>query len=613
MPVYQVTAPDGRKLRITAPEGATQEQALAYAQQQLGQAGGQQGGGESKQQKYERLLAENEARQPSDPMHPSNNPTTGMSAFGKGAAAAGKSLADTWQGIEQIYAAVADKVAPRQRTTADLITGRDPSRSAEVQRQVQRDRELDAPLMATGAGQVGNIVGQGLQMAVPVPAAAALKATSWAGKGAPYLAAATRAGIFGALQPAANGESRAGRAAQSAMLGVAGQGIASASGALARGAARRLDPYARNLAGKAQQLGIKLGVPSMSENPLIRTAASQMERLPFSGAGKRFRQNQEAVNRAVGREIGIPNAKRITPDIFADAKTRIGGEFNRLASRNTLDLNTQHIADVRSVVDEAGRLGGKDLGEQLRNWANDLISRVDASGKIPGAAYKSFDSKIGKAMASGGEKAHYLGQLREVVRDAMDSSISASDRQAWKLARQQWAALKTVEPLVAKSANGNIPPSQLMGRVTADGAGKSRMAAGGGGNLGDLARIGQRFLKDAPNSGTADRMMVNAAIGGGLYGAQNFGLIDPSTAMLVGGGLLANRAALGALNSRALSAGGSAPLTGLARLLQTSPRLLPAASSQPPLALDIVGGTPGPAPTPDEMAKLRARAAAARN
>lgn len=30
---YEVTAPDGRKLRVTAPEGATQEQVLAYAQQ----------------------------------------------------------------------------------------------------------------------------------------------------------------------------------------------------------------------------------------------------------------------------------------------------------------------------------------------------------------------------------------------------------------------------------------------------------------------------------------------------------------------------------------------------------------------------------------------------
>jgi hypothetical protein len=32
MPTYQITAPDGKTLRITAPEGATQEEVLAYAQ-----------------------------------------------------------------------------------------------------------------------------------------------------------------------------------------------------------------------------------------------------------------------------------------------------------------------------------------------------------------------------------------------------------------------------------------------------------------------------------------------------------------------------------------------------------------------------------------------------
>lgn len=36
MPVFMVTAPDGRKLRITAPEGATEQDAIAYAQRQLG-------------------------------------------------------------------------------------------------------------------------------------------------------------------------------------------------------------------------------------------------------------------------------------------------------------------------------------------------------------------------------------------------------------------------------------------------------------------------------------------------------------------------------------------------------------------------------------------------
>lgn len=502
------------------------------------------------------------------------SPTEGMSGFQKFAAGMGKSLVDTAEGVSQLFGGA---------SAADI----------------EQRRAQDAPLMESGAGMAGNIVGQGLQMAVPVPAGAALKATSWAGKAAPYVGAAARAGVFGGAQGVAGGESRLTNAGQGAALGIAGQGIASSAGALGRGAIQRADPYTAQLADKAKQFGIKLGVPNISENPLVRTVASQMERLPFSGAGGRFRGNQEAVNRAVGEAIGVPNAKRITPDVFADAKSRIGSEFNRLSARNHLSLNTQHVADVKAVVDEAGKLGGADLGNSVRNWANDLFSRVDANGVIPGAAYKSFDSKIGKAMAAGGEKSLYLGQLRESVRNAMDSSISAGDRAAWKAARQQWAALKTVEPLVAKSGNGNIPPTQLMNRVTSDGAGKVRMAAGKGGDLGELARVSQRFLKDAPNSGTADRLLVNGAIGGGLYGAQQAGFIDPQTALLAGGGLIANRGLLKLLNSRALTAGEGKSIKGLARLMQTAPKALPASA---PLVIDIRGGKRA---TKEEEAAMR--------
>lgn len=38
MPVFMVTAPDGRKLRVTAPEGATEQDAIEYAKRQLGGA-----------------------------------------------------------------------------------------------------------------------------------------------------------------------------------------------------------------------------------------------------------------------------------------------------------------------------------------------------------------------------------------------------------------------------------------------------------------------------------------------------------------------------------------------------------------------------------------------
>lgn len=537
MPI-QVQGPDGQLLEF--PDGTPRETMRSAMARRYGAPE------QSREERYadlQRRAAE----------LPQSNPTDGMSGMQKFLAGFGKSGVDTVEGIGQLIGVVPDA-------------------------QVAERRQRDAALMDTGAGLAGNIVGQTAQIAVPVPAGAAAKGASLLGRAAPYAGAAARSGLFSAAQGTVGDESRVANGGLGALFGAGGQGVSSAGGALARGAVSRLDDAAGALARKAEGYGLKLGLPNFTENPLVRTVANQMERLPFSGATKRVKANQEAFNREVGKTFGA-ESDRITPDVFAAAKTRLSDAFETLSSRNNLDLDPGHVAQMKTVIDEATRLGGSDTARMVRGWANELLSKVDESGSIPGKAYQSFDSRIAKVLKAGGEPAHYLGMLRSVVQSAMDDSISASDRAAWKAVRRQWAAMKTVEPLVGKSPTGNISPQELMGRVTSDNAGKARMATGKGGDLGDLARIGQRFMKPGPNSGTADRLLVNSAVGLGLGGATQQGWIDPSTAATIGGGLLLNRAGLNALNSRALAAGESRTLNGLSRLVRPAPYALPAAAN----------------------------------
>lgn len=391
-------------------------------------------------------------------------------------------------------------------------------------------------------------------------------------------------------------ESRAQNVGTNAVLGVVGQGAASGLGALARGTTSRISKGAADLAKAAEARGIRLSVPQLSENPMVRTVASQLERLPFSGAARRNDANQEAFNRAVGKTFGA-DAGRITPDVFESAKQALSARFEQLSARNNLAPTPQLMQQLGGVIDDAQRLSVGDTGRVVSNWVDDLLNKTDKNGLIPGKVYQSFDSKIGKQMKAGGETAVYLGRIRDAVREQMDRSISPMDTKAWQQARQQWANLKTVEPLVAKSVNGNLPPSQLMGRVTADKASKSRMAVGKGGELGTLAKVGQQFLKDSPNSGTADRLLANSVVGGALYGAQGANLITPDQALMMAGGLLGNRALQKAMASKGLTMGGNKALLGLARTAKPLPKLAPAAvggllAPSDSLEIDVVGGTP---------------------
>lgn len=472
--------------------------------------------------------------------------TDDMSFGDKLFAGIGKSAYDTARGVGQLFGVVDEQ-------------------------DVAEARARDEALMDTGAGLVGNIAGQALQMAVPLGGGG--RVASLLGRAAPYANAATRGAVFAGLQGTTEGESRATNAAIGGALGAAGQGVADFAGRIARGV--DMDEVTRGLLARAEDAGLRLNVGQVTENPMVRTVVSQMERLPFSGASKANDANQTAFNRAVGGTFGAADDK-VTADVFRAAKGRIGSEFERLSEQNALRVTPELQATLSSISDDASRLtAGDGTGRAVSNWVSDLLSKAE-DGVIPGRVYQSFDSKIGKAMKAGGEAANYLGDVRSAVRAAMDESIAPADQAAWQLARQQWGNLKTIEPLVAKSPTGDIAPAQLMGRVTADNASKVRMASGNGGRLGELAQVGSRFFRQAPDSGTADRLMVNAGILGSVLGAQQLDLISPEQAALLGGILAGNRTALGILRNPAVVSGTSPVLQGAARTAALA-RTVPAA------------------------------------
>ena len=99
-------------------------------------------------------------------------------------------------------------------------------------------------------------------------------------------------------------------------------------------------------------------------------------------------------------------------------------------------------------------------------------------------------------------------------------------------ARTQYKALKTVEPLTLRAdaaggvtpSTGEVSPAALLGRVSQQYDNAAR-AQPGQIPLLDLARIGQRFLKEPPSSSTAERLgVMQIAKGVGSLGLGAAGL-----------------------------------------------------------------------------------------
>jgi hypothetical protein len=112
----------------------------------------------------------------------------------------------------------------------------------------------------------------------------------------------------------------------------------------------------------------------------------------------------------------------------------------------------------------------------------------------------------------------------------------------------------TVSKLVPKAdANGFISPALLRGAVTGN---FRNMAFQGAGDLGELAQIGQTFLKQPPDSYTASRLkdLILPAGAAGLGGGLEFAMHNPDVALKTLGsgaaGYLAQKAYAGLRQAR---------------------------------------------------------------
>ena len=481
-----------------------------------------------------------------------------------------KSFIDTGRGLKQLGLQAADWVDPPQQNVAGLVSGQKPmGRADKYQQYLDQVARRDQALSDTGGGLTGNIAGQTAQMVVPGGAlgkAGLIPKAAKAAEGAGFLArAAVRArnlapavaggAAFAGTQPVLSGDTRLGNMAFGGAAAGAGQKIAGAVRKYAKGWADELAPGVRELALKAHSLGIPVSREQLSDSWFLKGLSSVIKRIPLSGANNMPVAQRRAFTRAVGRTFGA-DAEQLTPEVAAAAKGKLGKEFDRLTSRNNLKADGQLLDDLVKVTTSAEKMATSDNARIVANHVDELLSKTQ-NGIIPGRAYREFDSALGRAMKTqDGDRKFYLGQIRDAVRSAMDRSIPEADQAAWKAARGKYKNLKTVEDLLEKAPTGEINPTLLMNAVR---AANKDMAYGGGGDLADLARIGQQFLKDPiANSGTPERLAIYSMLGGGAA-------LEPTTALTA---LAAARTANQAINS---SASGRLVLQGSAAARKALP------------------------------------------
>lgn len=382
------------------------------------------------------------------------------------------------------------------KALSDIVAGSKQLAGFGDQNEINETKRRDAPLTDTWAGFAGNLAGN---VAAFAPTAMIPGANTLTGAG--VIGAAT-----GALQPVAEGESRGGNMGLGAVGGMGGQLVGQAAGRLLRPVRAQLSPQAAQLAQQAQARGIPLDAADLTGSKPLKVMRDVMSNLPLTADRQAAAQaaKQGAFNRAVTNTFGA-SEESVTPQVLQGARNRIGQEFTDLSARNTLQASNGLVQELANIEAQAHRSMTPDVARVVTNHIDDVLSRVEPGDVINGQAYRALDSELGRVTrtTSNGDIRHGVGLVREALRDAMDQSISAADRTAWQQARRQYANLMTVAPLAARSETGDVSGRTLLAAALRQ---RKSAAFNGGGDLGELGRIGRAFVAEqTPNSGTAQR------------------------------------------------------------------------------------------------------------
>lgn len=498
---------------------------------------------------------------------------------------------------------VADSVVNGADWTANKLFGPtrlDDFKSYEDTQRAAFDRDYGGSIAATAGRLAGNVaatapIGGGalaVGTKLGVRGAEALGAGENLAKAAGWLTGNAAAGAASNL--ATNSETNEGTArsaADGAALGLATGPIAWGAGKVAKYLADSVTggtiTQARADLAKAaiEKHGIDLTAPQISNSPGMKYLAAGMS------GGNTTPDQLGQFTRAVSRTFGA-DSPTLEPAVVDNAYKNLGSQFDSYAKKHSVELDDTFINDLAAAENSAMQNFGADRIAAVRNQFSDVLGRVGEDGILSGDQYHAltkYGSPLQRAMQNSDPE---IRSHAHMVKDALDSALERTlvangDTEGLNGYRQlkgQYKNLKTIDSILKKTGKtgGVLNPSLLEGVVNKSFKQRARYGAG---DLGELADIGQAFLKDQPNSGTPGRLEAGA-IAAALGDAALRG--DIAGPAMLAAGALGRAGTRSVLDSKALAKSvvrrNSAPDysdNALTRGLQMVRRGLPYAASVP--------------------------------
>jgi hypothetical protein len=476
------------------------------------------------------------AYQKTEPQDFSFKPDRDMSMAGRALAGAGKAVADTGRGVGQWLG----------------LTSRD---------DVAEARRLDAPLMDTTAGKVGNFAGNAALLAPAslIPGAATIPGAAIVG------------GVAGLAQPSTS----TGETLLNAGLGVAGgaggQAIGNKVGALiANRAQTKIAQQTAAQAADAQRIaaaqrGMDAGyvIPPADLNPGAITEALSGLSGKIKTAQTASQRNQTVTDGLAKKSLGIAEDQPLTIAALDGIRAKAGQAYQAVENVGTItpgktyndaldNIVAPHLKAIQGFPNAKPSPVIAEI-ESLRSPqfdAGSAVEKIKALRSGADEAYAQGNKTLGKALKDG------AGALEGAIDDHLVTIGAPKDLlQNFRDARQTIAKTYTVQKAL-NDQTGNVSAQSLAKDLA-----KVRPLIG---DLATIAKMGQAFpkatqsLKEAPKQLSPLDFAVAAATGAGT--------MNPASAAMLAARPLARQGLLSPAYQRA-AIKQSAPSAGMMGLL----------------------------------------------